>query len=60
VLRRFVPLKQILAAVINEAVTPTSCYYYLALLLRDDSKLVLAFKVSSMLDGSFHVEIAIK
>ncbi|KAI5073733.1 hypothetical protein GOP47_0011746 [Adiantum capillus-veneris] len=42
--RQFVPLKRILAAVINEAVTPTSCYYYLALLLRDDSKLVLAFK----------------
>lgn len=42
--RQFVPLKHILAAVINEAVTPTSCYYYLALLLRDNSKLVLAFK----------------
>lgn len=42
--REFVPLKRILAAVINEAVTPTCCYYYLALLLRDDSKLVLAFK----------------
>lgn len=42
--RRFVPLKRILAAVINEAVTPTSCYYYLALLLQDDTKLVLAFQ----------------
>ncbi|KAH7433445.1 hypothetical protein KP509_07G070200 [Ceratopteris richardii] len=42
--RQFVPLKHILAAVINEAVTPTSCYYYLALLVRDDSKLILAFK----------------
>ena len=50
--RQFVPLKQILAAVINEAVTPTSCYYYLALLIRDESKLVLAFKVCMISHGS--------
>ncbi|XP_024365709.1 uncharacterized protein [Physcomitrium patens] len=41
--RRFVPLHRILRPVINEAVTPTTCYTYLALLLRDDSRLTLTF-----------------
>jgi phosphatidylinositol glycan class H protein len=41
--RRFVPLHRILWPVINEAVTPTTCYTYLALLLRDDSRLTLTF-----------------
>lgn len=41
--RRFVPLHRILWPVINEAVTPTTCYSYLALLLREDSRLTLTF-----------------
>ncbi|CAM6050487.1 unnamed protein product [Sphagnum compactum] len=41
--RRFVPLHRILLPVINEAVTPTTCYSYLALLLRDESRLTLTF-----------------
>lgn len=41
--RRFVPLHRVLRPVINEAVTPTTCFTYLALLLRDDSKLTLTF-----------------
>lgn len=41
--RRFVPLHRILWPVINEAVTPTTCFTYLALLLRDDSRLTLTF-----------------
>lgn len=42
--RRFVPMHTILAAIINEAVTPTHCYFYLALILRDETKLTLVFK----------------
>jgi phosphatidylinositol glycan class H protein len=41
--RRFIPLHRILWPVINEAVTPTTCFTYLALLLRDDSRLTLTF-----------------
>lgn len=42
--RRFVPIGDILAAVINEAVTPFTCYSYLALVLRDERKLALVFQ----------------
>jgi len=41
--RRFIPLHRILWPVINEAVTPTTCFTYLALLLRDESRLTLTF-----------------
>lgn len=41
---RFVPIGDILAAVINEAVTPFTCYSYLALVLRDERKLALVFQ----------------
>ncbi|GLJ08223.1 hypothetical protein SUGI_0084420 [Cryptomeria japonica] len=44
VFRRFVPMGNILAAVINEAVTPFTCYWYLALIVRDERKLVLVFQ----------------
>lgn len=41
--RRFVPLQKIVAPVINEAVSPVTCYFYLALLLRSEDTLVLTF-----------------
>ncbi|KAJ7517682.1 hypothetical protein O6H91_21G035100 [Diphasiastrum complanatum] len=44
VMRRFLPMQKILAAVINEAVTPTTCYFYLALLVREKSELTLVFQ----------------
>jgi len=51
--RRFVPIGDILAAVINEAVTPFTCYSYLALVLRDERKLALVFQVSIDWDHVF-------
>ncbi|CAM6085839.1 unnamed protein product [Calypogeia fissa] len=41
--RRFVPLEKIVAPVINEAVSPVTCYFYLALLLRGEDNLELTF-----------------
>lgn len=41
--RRFVPLEKIVAPVINEAVSPVACYFYLALLLRGHDNLELTF-----------------
>lgn len=42
--RRFVSLDRILAPVINEAVTPVTCYFYLALILQDEKDMLLAFE----------------
>ncbi|KAH9326400.1 hypothetical protein KI387_006578, partial [Taxus chinensis] len=44
IFRRFVPMGNILAAVINEAVTPFTCYWYLALVVREETKLALVFQ----------------
>eukprot|EP01018_Ginkgo_biloba_P005097 Gb_13566 [translate_table: standard] len=44
ILRRFVPIGNILAAVINEGVTPFTCYWYLALVVREEKKLSLVFQ----------------
>jgi phosphatidylinositol glycan class H protein len=41
--RRFIPLQKIVAPVINEAISPVTCYFYLALLLRGEDNLVLIF-----------------
>uniref|UniRef100_K3XR75 TNase-like domain-containing protein n=1 Tax=Setaria italica TaxID=4555 RepID=K3XR75_SETIT len=42
--RKFVPTGKILRPVLNECVTPVTCYWSLALLLRDDYGLMLVFK----------------
>ncbi|KAJ1282461.1 hypothetical protein BS78_03G053700 [Paspalum vaginatum] len=44
VLRKFVPTGKILKPVLNECVTPVTCYWSLALLLRDEYGLMLVFK----------------
>eukprot|EP00850_Spirogloea_muscicola_P012924 SM000085S23274 [mRNA] locus=s85:532344:533920:+ [translate_table: standard] len=44
--RHFVPFELLAAAVINEAVTPTICYFYLALLIAHEDHLLLAFPVT--------------
>jgi hypothetical protein len=43
--RRFVPIGKILKPLINECVTPVTCYWSLALLLRDEEELLLVFQV---------------
>ena len=42
---RFVPIGKILKPLINECVTPVTCYWSLALLLRDEEELLLVFQV---------------
>jgi hypothetical protein len=44
--RQFVPISKILKPVLNECVTPVTCYWSLALLLRDGDELMLVFKVN--------------
>ncbi|KAK9713426.1 hypothetical protein RND81_06G026100 [Saponaria officinalis] len=44
--RRFVPIDNILKPVLNECVTPVTCYWSLALILRDEEELTLVFKAS--------------
>jgi phosphatidylinositol glycan class H protein len=43
--RRFVPIGKILKPLLNECVTPVTCYWSLALLLRDEEELRLVFQV---------------
>ncbi|OQU77507.1 uncharacterized protein LOC8080930 isoform X2 [Sorghum bicolor] len=43
---RFVPIGKILKPLINECVTPVTCYWSLALLLRDEEELLLVFQRS--------------
>ena len=47
--RRFVPIGKILKPLINECVTPVTCYWSLALLLRDEEELLLVFQVKLVL-----------
>ncbi|CAM0879702.1 unnamed protein product [Alopecurus aequalis] len=42
--RQFVPISKILKPVLNECVTPVTCYWSLALLLRDEDEIMLVFK----------------
>ncbi|KAL8139856.1 hypothetical protein V2J09_005877 [Rumex salicifolius] len=42
--RRFVPIDKILRPVLNECVTPVTCYWSLALLLHEENELMLVFK----------------
>ncbi|ONK67869.1 uncharacterized protein A4U43_C05F4650 [Asparagus officinalis] len=42
--RRFVPIGKILRPVINECVTPITCYWTLALIVREEEQLLLVFQ----------------
>lgn len=42
--RQFVPIGKILKPVLNECVTPVTCYWSLALLVRDEDKITLVCK----------------
>ncbi|KAI5683952.1 hypothetical protein M9H77_05180 [Catharanthus roseus] len=42
--RHFVPISKILKPVINECVTPVTCYWSLALIIRGEEELMLVFK----------------
>lgn len=42
--RRFIPIGKILKPLLNECVTPVTCYWSLALLLRDEDELKLVFQ----------------
>ncbi|EPS60704.1 hypothetical protein M569_14101 [Genlisea aurea] len=44
VVRRFVPMGKILKPVLNECVTPVTCYWSLSLILRGEEELLLVFK----------------
>ncbi|PSS29969.1 Phosphatidylinositol N-acetylglucosaminyltransferase subunit H like [Actinidia chinensis var. chinensis] len=42
--RRFIPIDKILKPVLNECVTPVTCYWSLSLIVRGDEELTLVFK----------------
>ncbi|KAJ4818852.1 Phosphatidylinositol N-acetylglucosaminyltransferase subunit H [Rhynchospora pubera] len=42
--RKFIPMGNILKPVLNECVTPVTCYWSLALVLRDEDQLTLVFQ----------------
>ncbi|KAJ4962423.1 hypothetical protein NE237_022362 [Protea cynaroides] len=44
IVRRFVPMGKILRSVLNECVTPVTCYWSLAFILRGESELMLVFQ----------------
>ncbi|GAB4848381.1 hypothetical protein Ancab_003076 [Ancistrocladus abbreviatus] len=44
IVRRFVPINKILKPVLNECVTPVTCYWSLALILCEEDELMLVFK----------------
>jgi phosphatidylinositol glycan class H protein len=44
--RQFVPVSKLLKPLLNECVTPVTCYWSLAVLLRDEDELMLVFKVN--------------
>ncbi|XP_043713319.1 uncharacterized protein LOC122661876 [Telopea speciosissima] len=44
IIRRFVPIGKILRPVLNECVTPVTCYWSLAFILHGESELMLVFK----------------
>ncbi|KAF8410642.1 hypothetical protein HHK36_003174 [Tetracentron sinense] len=44
VIRRFVPIGNILKPVLNECVTPVTCYWSLALIVRGEEELMLVIK----------------
>ncbi|KAL1820300.1 hypothetical protein ACET3Z_015169 [Daucus carota] len=42
--RRFIPMSKILKPVLNECVTPVTCYWSLSLIVRGEEELTLVFK----------------
>ncbi|XP_047096230.1 uncharacterized protein LOC124708592 isoform X1 [Lolium rigidum] len=44
--RRFIPIGKIMKPLLNECVTPVTCYWSLVLLLRDEEELKLVFQKS--------------
>nr|XP_051223031.1 uncharacterized protein LOC127341268 [Lolium perenne] len=42
--RQFVPVSKLLKSLLNECVTPVTCYWSLAVLLCDEDELMLVFK----------------
>ncbi|XP_057492349.1 uncharacterized protein LOC130777928 isoform X1 [Actinidia eriantha] len=44
IVRRFIPIDNILKPVLNECVTPVTCYWCLSLIVRGDEELTLVFK----------------
>ncbi|KAK3023415.1 hypothetical protein RJ639_042803 [Escallonia herrerae] len=44
IIRRFIPISKILKAVVNECVTPVTCYWTLSLIVRGEEELTLVFK----------------
>ncbi|XP_043709323.1 phosphatidylinositol N-acetylglucosaminyltransferase subunit H-like [Telopea speciosissima] len=44
IVHRFVPLGKILRPLLNECVTPVTCYWSLALIIRGESELMLVFQ----------------
>ncbi|KAH7849606.1 hypothetical protein Vadar_020314 [Vaccinium darrowii] len=43
-IHRFIPIDKILKPVLNECVTPVTCYWSLSLILREEEELLLVFK----------------
>lgn len=43
-IRRFIPMSKILKPVLNECVTPVTCYWSLSLIVRGEKELALVFK----------------
>ncbi|GJN35934.1 hypothetical protein PR202_gb24750 [Eleusine coracana subsp. coracana] len=46
--RHFVPIGKILKPLLNECVTPVTCYWSLVLVLRDEEELLLVFQQSNI------------
>ncbi|CAK9137032.1 unnamed protein product [Ilex paraguariensis] len=44
IIRRFVPISKILKPVLNECVTPVTCYWSLSLIVGGEDELTLVFK----------------
>ncbi|KAL5984315.1 hypothetical protein ACLOJK_018419 [Asimina triloba] len=52
IVRRFVPIGKILKPVLNECVTPVTCYWCLAFIVRDEADLMLVFQFDLLTDGA--------
>ncbi|KAL6552237.1 hypothetical protein OROGR_008391 [Orobanche gracilis] len=59
--RHFVPIGKILKPVLNECVTPVTCYWSLSLILHGEEQLLLVFKriISSRHDVSSNLESSV-
>lgn len=59
-MRHFVPIGKILKPVINECVTPVTCYWSLALIARDEAELILVFKVRFLAQLQVRIIVLVK